>query len=193
MTTPPPSAAEMRHKQAKELRERYDAGASVEDLERESGLSHGTVLNRLRQTGTVMRTPAQTRRLQAGGQQEGTRRALGARLRTQYEQTGASVEALADQEGLSTRTVRRRLAEAGATFRTRQQTRDLTTGPAAVEARQHLAAELRERYEAGADVPALAADCGTSPSTVYRLLHQARTVMRPQHRRGPRDQRVRPP
>jgi AraC-like DNA-binding protein len=193
MTTDPLSAAEARRKQATELGRRYDAGASVEDLERESGLSHGTVLNRLRQAGTVMRTPAQTRQLQAGAQQERERRALGARLRTQYEQEGKTVEALAVQEGLSARTVRRRLVEAGAVLRSGQQTRRLAADPTAAMARQRLAADLRRRYEAGAAVPALAADCGTSESTVYRLLHQAHTVMRPQHRHGPRNRTARPP
>lgn len=193
MITTPLSAAEARLKQAEELRERYDAGASVDDLERESGLSHGTVLNRLRQAGTVMRTPTHTRRLRAGAQQEDARRALAARLRTQYEQTGASVQALAAQEGLSTRTVRRRLADAGAVLRTRQQTRELTAGRTAAKARQRLATALRERYEADADVPTLAAEFGTSPSTVYRLLHQAHTAMRSQHQHGQRDQRARPP
>jgi AraC-like DNA-binding protein len=193
MTTDPLSAAEARRKQATELGRRYDAGASVEDLERESGLSHGTVLNRLRLAGTVMRTPAQTRRLQAGAQQELARRAQGARLRTQHEQEGATVEALAVQEGLSARTVRRRMVEAGAILRSGQQTRRLTADPKAVEARRRLAGDLRRRYEAGAGVPALAADCGMSERTVYRLLHQAHTVMRPQHRHGPRSRSARPP
>ncbi|MBT2674773.1 sigma-70 family RNA polymerase sigma factor [Streptomyces sp. ISL-14] len=51
--------------------------------------------------------------------------------------------------------------------------------------RQKLARSLRARYEAGASVPELAEDCNYSAATVYRLLHQARTTMRPQHNHGP--------
>lgn len=193
MTTTPLPSAEARRKQAEELGERYDAGASVEDLERESGLSHGTVLNRLRQAGTVMRTPSQTRRLRTGGQQEEARRALGARLRAQYEQEAATIEALAAQENLSARTIRRRLTEAGATLRPCQQPQTRAADPAAPEARRLRAADLRHRYEAGAGVPELAADDGVSESTVYRLLHQAEAAMRPQHRHSPRGPTARPP
>lgn len=192
MTSTGSPAAEVRREQAAELGRRYGAGASVKELERDFGLSHGTVLNRLRQAGAVMRTPAQTRRLQAA-HHEDARPAQAVRLRTQYEQENASVEALAMKEGLSARTVRRRLAEAGTTLRTGQQTRRLAAGATAVEARQRLAADVRRRYEAGEGVPALAADCGTSQSTVYRLLRLAHTVMRPQHRHGPHKRTARPP
>ena len=193
MTTTSLPSAEARRKQAEELGKRYDAGASVEDLERESGLSHGTVLNRLRQAGTVMRTPSQTRRLRTGAQQEEARRALGVRLRAQYELEEASVETLAAQENLSARTICRRLTEAGAALRPRRQPRTRAADLAAVEARRRLAADLRRRYEAGAGVPELAADGGVSKSTVYRLLHQAEAAMRPQHRHGPRGPTARPP
>lgn len=187
MTTIRERAARARLEQARRLRERYEGGASVDDLQRESGLSHGTVLNRLHQVGTFMRTPAGTRQLQAGAQQEHARRELGARLRFQYEQVGLSVEALAVQEGLSARTVRRRLFEAGAVLRSRK---SRTADGVAAEARRGLAADLRDRYEAGASVPALAAGCGLSASTVYRLLHLARAVMRPQFRHPTRPERT---
>ncbi|WP_405731224.1 helix-turn-helix domain-containing protein [Streptomyces sp. NBC_01537] len=53
---------------------------------------------------------------------------------------------------------------------------------------------LRTRYEAGEVVPALAADCGCSVSTIYRLLRKAGTTMRPQHQTGPAARRAaRPP
>lgn len=178
-TSIPPTAA--RRKQAVELRRLYDAGATVEDLERVSKLSHGTVVNRLRQAGTVMRTPAETRRLQAG-RLEVLRQLQGRRLREQYERDGMSVQALAAQEGLSARTVRRRLRAAGAVLRSGAQTRRLAADPVAAEARRRLAADLRKRYEGGSDVSALAAEQGRSVSTVYRLLREAGTALRPRSR-----------
>ena len=51
--------------------------------------------------------------------------------------------------------------------------------------RQKLALSLRARYEAGATVPDLAEECSYSVGTVYRLLHQAGTRMRPKHNHGP--------
>ncbi|MEV6013198.1 helix-turn-helix domain containing protein [Streptomyces sp. NPDC051976] len=192
MTATLSAAAEARRRQAVELGRRYDEGASVEELERETGLSHGTVVNRLRHAGTVMRTPAQTRRLRAGEEQEQARRALGVRLRAEYT-AGASVEALALQEGLSARTVRRRLTDVGAVLRSGQETRRARADALSVEARRRLAAELRRGYEAGDGVPDLAVAFGTSVSTVYRLLRQAHTVMQPPHRHGRRDRAARPP
>jgi len=186
--TAPPPPAEARREQAVHLRRRYDDGASVQDLEQETGLSHGTVLNRLRQAGTAMRTPAQTRQLHAGDAQT----ALGLRFRTRYE-AGATVETLAEEEGLSARTVRRRLTEAATILRSAQESRRLAAGATNVRSRQRLATDLRRRYEAGEGVPALAAAYGKSPSTVYRLLHAADTVMRPQHHHGPGERKARPP
>ena len=52
---------------------------------------------------------------------------------------------------------------------------------------------LRARYEAGASVPLLAASCGYSTSTVYRLLHQAGTTMRPRSQPNPGTAGDRPP
>ncbi|SFF93245.1 hypothetical protein SAMN05216251_14014 [Actinacidiphila alni] len=178
--TPVFLSPEARRRQAIELRARYDAGASVEDLERTTGLSHGTVLNRLREAETVMRTPAQTRRLRADTQQVRLRQAVNARVRELYE-SGMSVKALAEQEGWSPRTVRRRLVEGGAVLRSAQQARRLA-GREVAAARHARAGALRVRYEAGEDVPGLAAESGVSAATVYRLLHLAGARMRPQHR-----------
>jgi transposase len=174
------AAAEARDKQAQELRRLYDAGATVEDLEHVSQLSHGTVVNRLRRAGTVMRTPAETRRLRTG-RSEVLRQLQGRRLREQYERDGMSVQALAVQEGLSARTVRRRLRAAGAVLRSGAQARRLAADPVAAEARRRLAADLRKRYEDGTGVTALAAEYGRSVSTVYRLLHEA-GALRPRSR-----------
>jgi hypothetical protein len=52
---------------------------------------------------------------------------------------------------------------------------------------------LRARYEAGASVQLLATDCGYSTSTVYRLLHQAGTTMRPRSQPNPRTRGDRAP
>jgi Mor family transcriptional regulator len=68
--------------------------------------------------------------------------------------------------------------------RTTQQTLRMRAAERPAE-RQKLALSLRARYEAGATVPNLAKDCNYSIATVYRLLHQAGTRMRPQHRHGP--------
>jgi Mor family transcriptional regulator len=56
---------------------------------------------------------------------------------------------------------------------------------AGAAARQKLALSLRAQYDAGASVPDLAEESNYSVATVYRLLHQAKTRMRPQHRHGP--------
>ncbi|MFI6931554.1 helix-turn-helix domain-containing protein [Streptomyces sp. NPDC050287] len=163
------------------LREQYESGATVDDLVTASGLSYGTVLNRLHGAGTVMRTSWQTRRMR---QDPEARQRLAARLRTLYEKHGSTLTELAAAAGETRRAARRLLIEAGGTVRTTQQTLRMRTAGRAAE-RQKLALSLRARYEAGATVPELAKECNYSVATVYRLLHQAGTPMRPQHRHGP--------
>ncbi|WP_328672674.1 helix-turn-helix domain-containing protein [Streptomyces sp. NBC_00328] len=163
------------------LREQYVAGATVDELVTASGLSYGTVLNRLHDAGTVMRTSWQTRRLRQDPQ---ARQRLAVRLRTLYEEHGATLTELASAAGETRLVARRLLVEAGGTVRTTQQTLRMRAAARAAE-RQKLVLSLRARYEAGATVPDLAEDCNYSIATVYRLLHQAGTRMRPQHRHGP--------
>ena len=170
-----------RQRQALDLSARYRHGASVPELARATGLSKGTIINRLRLVGTPMRTPQQTRLLQADPEQTAARRELAATMRRWYE-SGTSVPALAAVFECSQRTVRRRLAQAGANLRAPGQTRALGTDG---QARRDLKQTLRTRYEAGAPVPLLAADYGYSTSTVYRLLHQAGTAMRPRSKPNP--------
>ncbi|MET7696400.1 helix-turn-helix domain containing protein [Streptomyces sp. NPDC005485] len=162
------------------LREQYESGASVAELVTTSGLSYGTVLNRLRDAGTIMRTSWQTRRMRDGQ----ARRNLAARLRRLYEQEGATLTELAAAGSVTRRAARRLLIEDGGRPRTTQQTLRIRSA-AHTAARKQLAASLRARYEAGATVPELARDCNYSVATVYRLLRQAHTRMRPQHRHGP--------
>jgi transposase len=170
-----------RQRQALDLSARYLHGASINELARTSGLSKGTVLNRLRLVDTAMRTPQQTRLLRADPKQAAARLQLSAEMRRWYE-AGSSVPALAAVFGCSQRTVRRRLDQAGATLRSPGQTRALGADK---QSRRELMRSLRTRYEAGASVPLLAAGCGYSTSTVYRLLHQAGTALRPRHRPAP--------
>ncbi|MEV0934957.1 helix-turn-helix domain-containing protein [Streptomyces phaeochromogenes] len=177
---PPPAEAETETVTAQSLREQYEAGATVADLVAASGLSYGTVLNRLREAGTVMRTSWQTRRLRDGR----ARRNLAVRLRRLYEQQGATLTELAAAGSVTRRVARRLLIEAGGKPRTTQQTLHIRTATDAA-ARRKLAAGLRARYEAGASVPELAKECNYSVATVYRLLRLANTRMRPQHRHGP--------
>lgn len=167
------------------LREQYESGATVDELVAASGLSYGTVLNRLHDAGTVMRTSWQTRRMSQDPQ---ARRRLAAHLRTLYEQHGATLTELAAAAGESRLAARRLLIEAGGTPRSTQQTLRIRSAARATE-RQKLALSLRARYEVGATVPELAEQCNYSVATVYRLLHQAKTRMRPQHRHGPADQK----
>jgi transposase len=170
-----------RQRQALDLSARYRHGASVPELARATGLSKGTVINRLRLVGTPMRTPQQTRLLQADPEQTAARQQLAATMRRWYD-SGTSMPALAAVFACSQRTVRRRLAQAGTTLRAPSQTRALGTDG---QARRKLMRSLRARYEAGAPVPLLAADCGYSTSTVYRLLRQAGTTMRPRSQPNP--------
>jgi transposase len=170
-----------RQRQALDLSARYRHGASVNELARTTGLSKGTVLNRLRLVDTPMRTPQQTRLLRADPAQAASREQLAATLRDWYE-GGASVTALAAVFDCSPRTVRRLLAQANTTLRSPSQTRALS---AEWQARKDLMQSLRARYEAGASVPLLAAGCGYSTSTVYRLLRQAGTALRRRHRPEP--------
>ena len=162
------------------LREQYESGATVTELVAASGLSYGTVLNRLREAGTVMRTSWQTRRMRDGQ----ARRNLAARLRRLYEQHGATLTELAVAGSVTRRAARRLLIEAGGTPRTTEQTLRIRTAADAAR-RKKLAVSLRARYEAGATVPELAEECNYSIGTVYRLLHQAGTRMRPKHNHGP--------
>ncbi|MFF7189832.1 helix-turn-helix domain-containing protein [Streptomyces sp. NPDC008222] len=171
------------------LRKQYESGATVEELVTASGLSYGTVLNRLHDAGTEMRTSWQTRRMRQNPQ---ARQRLAAHLRTLYEQQGATLTELAAAAGETRRSARRLLIEAGGSVRTTQQTLRIRTAARAAE-RRKLALSLRARYEAGATVPDLAREHSYSIATVYRLLHQAGTRMRPQHHHGPaRDTRERP-
>ncbi|MFE3855145.1 helix-turn-helix domain-containing protein [Streptomyces griseorubiginosus] len=171
------------------LREQYESGATVDELVAASGLSYGTVLNRLHDAGTVMRTSWQTRRMRQNPQ---ARQRLAARLRTLYEEHGATLTELAAAAGETRRGARRLLIEAGGTVRTTQQTLRVRAAARAAE-RYKVALTLRARYEAGATVPDLAREHSYSVATVYRLLHQAGARMRPQHHHGPaHDPRKRP-
>ncbi|MFJ9543863.1 helix-turn-helix domain-containing protein [Streptomyces sp. NPDC101225] len=174
-----PGASEAVTPQA--LRQQYESGATVDELVTATGLSYGTVLNRLHDAGTVMRTSWQTRRLRQNPQ---TRKRLAAHLRTLYEQRGATLTELAAAAGETRRGARRLLIEAGGTVRTTQQTLRMRAAARAAE-RYKVALSLRARYEAGATVPELAREHSYSVATVYRLLHQAGTRMRPQHKHGP--------
>nr|WP_256251867.1 helix-turn-helix domain containing protein [Streptomyces sp. yr375] len=112
------------------------------------------------------------------------RKRLAAHLRTLYEQHGATLTELSTVAGETRRAARRLLIEAGGTVRTTQQTLRMRSAAQNAE-RQRLAMSLRARYEAGTTVPELAKECSYSVATVYRLLHQAGTRMRPQHNHGP--------
>ncbi|MFF0188583.1 helix-turn-helix domain-containing protein [Streptomyces sp. NPDC005244] len=181
MNPPPPTPASHSNEvTAQALREQYESGATVDELVASSGLSYGSVLNRLHDAGTVMRTSWQTRRLRDGH----ARRNLAARLRRLYEQQGATLTELAAAGSVTRRVARRLLIEAGGTPRTTQQTLRIRSA-ASTARRKKLALSLRARYEAGATVPDLAAECSYSVGTVYRLLHQAGTRMRPKHNHGP--------
>ncbi|WP_328437702.1 helix-turn-helix domain containing protein [Streptomyces sp. NBC_00444] len=176
---PPPADAESASVTPQGLREHYESGATVTELVAASGLSYGTVLNRLREADTVMRTSWQTRRMRDGQ----ARRNLAAHLRRLYEQEGATLTELAAAGSVTRRAARRLLIEAGGTPRTTQQTLRIRSAANAAR-RKRLAASLRARYEADASVPELARECSYSVATVYRLLHQAGTPMRPQHNHG---------
>ncbi|WP_329598751.1 helix-turn-helix domain-containing protein [Streptomyces pseudovenezuelae] len=181
MNPPPrPTADHDDQVTAQALREQYESGSTVDQLVASSGLSYGTVLNRLHEAGTVMRTSWQTRRLRDGE----ARRNLAGRLRRLYEQQGATLMELAVAGSVTRRVARRLLIEAGGTPRTTQQTLRIRSAASAAR-RRKLAESLRARYEAGATVPDLAEQCSYSVGTVYRLLHQAGTRMRPKHNHGP--------
>ncbi|GGS30503.1 hypothetical protein GCM10010269_81270 [Streptomyces humidus] len=143
------------------LRKQYEAGATVDELVAASGLSYGTVLNRLHDAGTVMRSSWQTRRMRQNPQ---ARQRLAAHLRTLYEQRGATLTELAAAAGESRRGARRLLIEAGGTLRTTQQTLRIRAAARAAE-RYKVALSLRAGYEAGATVPELACWNATTPST----------------------------
>ena len=128
-----------------------------------------------------MRTSWQTRRMR---QDPHARQRLAAHLHALYEQHGATLTELAAAGAGTRRAARRLLIEAGGAVRTPQQTLRMRAAARAAE-RRKLALSLWARYEAGATVPELAEDCNYSVATVYRLLHQAMTRMRPQHRHGP--------
>ena len=178
---PPSTPADGETPAPQALRERYEAGATVQELMAVSGLSYGTLLNRLHEAGTVMRTSWQTRRMRADPE---ARRRLAAHLRTLYEEHGATLAELASAAGETRAVARGLLVEAGGTVRTTQQTLQIRFAARAAE-RQKLAQSLRTKYEAGATVPELAQECRYSVGTVYRLLHQAGTRMRAKHRHGP--------
>ncbi|MGW5474200.1 helix-turn-helix domain-containing protein [Streptomyces chartreusis] len=163
------------------LRRQYESGAMVEELVAASGMSSGTVLQRLHDAGTLMRTSWQTRRMR---QDPRARRRLAAHLRTLYEQHGKTLIEIAAAAGETRRGARRLLVEAGGTVRTTQQSLRMRAAARAAE-RHKLALSLRKKYAAGASVPELAEEANYSVATVYRLLHAADSRMRPQHGHGP--------
>jgi Mor family transcriptional regulator len=169
------------------LRKCYEAGSTVQELVEVSGLSYGTVINRLRSAGTVMRTSWETRRMREAP----ARRRLAARLRRLYEQHGATLAELAAAGGKSKRAARQLLIEAGGKPRTAQETLRIRSAARAAE-RQKLMAALRAKYENGAAVSALAVEYNLSTATVYRLLRQARTRMRHHGSAGRRHHRTVP-
>ncbi|MEY9968547.1 Mor family transcriptional regulator [Streptacidiphilus sp. MAP12-16] len=193
-TTPTPTSAAARgarwtaarQRQALDLSARYRHGATVRELATAEGLAPATVLSRLRMVDTPMRTQEQTRVLRHGTD----RAAQAQQLRAGY-QAGASVMVLADRQGLSVRTVRRLLREAGTLMRSSAQTRALQRNSREALQQERID-QLRSRYEAGADVPALAAEHHCSTSTLYRLLRRAGTAMRPRGR-STRSQATAPP
>lgn len=75
---PPPTEPAGEPPSVQALREQYEAGATVQELVDASGLPYGTLLNRLHDAGTVMRTSWQTRRLREDPQ---ARARLAARVR----------------------------------------------------------------------------------------------------------------
>ncbi|WP_260859996.1 helix-turn-helix domain-containing protein [Streptomyces cupreus] len=162
---PPTAPAENRPVAPEALREQYESGATVDELVTASGLSYGTVLNRLHDAGIEMRTSWQTRRMRQDPQ---ARQRLAAHLRTLYEEHGATLAELAAAAGETRRGARRLLIEAGGTVRTTQLTLRMRSAARAAE-RHKLALSLRARYEAGATVPELSKDCNYSVATVYRL------------------------
>ncbi|WP_435124430.1 helix-turn-helix domain-containing protein [Actinacidiphila sp. bgisy144] len=173
MTSTPLSAAEKRQKEAADLRAMYDAGASTTSLEREFRLSHGTVINRLRQAGVVIRTREQTTQLKRQA-----RRDTALDLRARYEH-GATPRDLAARSGHTKDQVRQLLAEAGTDMRPRGHH---CQDPADIHARELVAAALRTRYEHHQPTSELADLCHLPVNTVYRWLRQAGTTMRSAHR-----------
>lgn len=166
------------------LRKYYEAGSTVQELVEISGLSYGTVINRLHSAGTVMRTSWETRRMREAP----ARRRLAAHLRRLYEQHGATLAELAVAGAKTKRAARQLLIEAGGQPRTAQETLRIRSAAKAVE-RQKLMAVLRAKYENGAAVSALASEHDLSTATVYRLLHRAKTRMRPRNSAGQRHHR----
>ncbi len=169
------------------LRKCYEAGSTVQELVEVSGLSYGTVINRLRSAGTVMRTSWETRRMREAP----ARRHLATHLRRLYEQHGATLAELAVAGAKTKRAARQLLIEAGGKPRTAQETLRIRSAAKAAE-RQKLMAALKKKYENGAAVSVLAAEHNLSTATVYRLLRQARTRMRPHGSAGQRQRRTVP-
>lgn len=139
------------------LRKQYEAGATVDELVAASGLSYGTVLNRLHEAGTEMRTSWQTRWMRQDPQ---ARQRLAAHLRTLYEQHGATLTELAAAGAGTRRAARRLLIEAGGTVRSPQHTLRMRT-----------AARAAERLKL-----ALSCGHGTRPAPRYRTLLRTATT-----------------
>ncbi|MBY8887222.1 helix-turn-helix domain containing protein [Streptomyces sp. PTM05] len=162
---------------ASSLRRRYEAGATVAELVAETGLSHGTVVNRLHQAGTIMRAPWETRRMREDPERAAARKRLAIRLRRLYESHGATLAELAAAGAGSPRNARRLLLDAGATLRTTQETIRLRSINR-TETHRRLLASVRSQYEARVPVAQIAMNHGYSIATIYRLLRQAKTPMR---------------
>ncbi|MHA6759580.1 helix-turn-helix domain-containing protein [Streptacidiphilus sp. PAMC 29251] len=114
--------------QAQQLRDGYQAGASVTALADQHSLSVRTVRRMLREAGTVMRSSSHTRALQRHDREALQQEQLD-QLRCRYE-SGAHVPALAAEAGCSTSTLYRLLRRAGTAMRPRgRSTPDQAIGP----------------------------------------------------------------
>ncbi|GGT05059.1 hypothetical protein GCM10010206_79210 [Streptomyces cinerochromogenes] len=109
----------------KELRKRYEAGASIRDLIRETGRSYGFLHRLLDEAGVTFRGRGGARPSRRPGtypvtvfRPTGEQRArLAASLRGEYEGSRLAVPDLAERHGLTKSLVRTLLQEAGATIR----------------------------------------------------------------------------
>lgn len=101
----------------KELRKRYEKGASIRSLAQHVGRSYGYVHDLLIDAGTTLRPKGGNTHPKYDGTTQSDRDKVGPHLKRMYEDEGLSTAALARKIGKPVHFVRVALEEAGTTMR----------------------------------------------------------------------------
>jgi Mor family transcriptional regulator len=177
-------SGEERARLGKEVVEKYNAGASIRQLAKQTRWSYGLIRRMLIESGVTFRPPGgnalrarQAQRLKAKARREAitTSGVTVAEDLVERYHDGASMAALARRTGRSQGFIHRVLAEQGVAFRHLCGTKDRRI---VGDERATLGKQLKKRYDAGESVRQLERSTGRSYGFIYRVLAEQRVAFR---------------